>query len=198
MATRHSINRAERKSLGSIPGQVWDLEQVVFVKGAVESILEESSLVWVEGQAKPLDEHWLAQIEKSRNEMASQGTRVLAIGFRSVVPSEPDAELEREMVFVGMIGLTDPPRPEAKLAVARCRQAGIRPVMITGDHPLTALSIARQLGISDEEMVCNWPGTCPRCPRKNLRQRVGHVGVYVALPRPTNLILSRLSNTTGK
>ncbi|MDB4539698.1 HAD-IC family P-type ATPase, partial [Saprospiraceae bacterium] len=177
MATRHSIERADKEIFGSVPDQVWSFEQAVFVKGAVESILEESSFVWVGNEAQPLEQHWLAQIEESRNEMASQGTRVLAFGFRRVAPGESDEDLESEIVFVGMIGLTDPPRPEAKTAVARCRQAGIRPVMITGDHPLTALSIARQLGISDGETAVTGQELA-RMPKEDLRQRVDQVEVY--------------------
>lgn len=175
MATRHAVSQSE--NLESVPKLVLGFEQVVFVKGAVEAILEESKLVWVRDQTQTLDKKWLAQIEKSRNEMASQGTRVLAFGFRRVAPGELDAELETEIVFVGMIGLTDPPRPEAKLAVDRCRAAGIRPVMITGDHPLTALSIARQLGISDDSSVVSGQELA-QMPADELRRRVGNVGVY--------------------
>ena len=66
------------------------------------------------------------------------------------VASKPDATLEnaeREMTFLGLVGMIDPPRPEAKAAIETCRQAGIKPVMITGDHPLTAQAIARELGL---------------------------------------------------
>ncbi len=79
------------------------------------------------------------------------GQRVLGVVFRplSALPEKVvEDEIERDVTFVGLIGMIDPPRPEVKEAVQICKTAGIRPVMITGDHPLTALSIARELGIS--------------------------------------------------
>lgn len=175
MATRHAITGSEMFESVSDPFRKF--EQVVFVKGAVEAILAESKFVWAEDQTQILNQKWLTQIENSRNEMSSQGTRVLAFGFRGVEPGESDAELETEIIFVGMIGLTDPPRPEAKLAVDRCRAAGIRPVMITGDHPLTALSIARQLGISADSSVVTGQELA-RLSKEELRQRVDHASVY--------------------
>ena len=76
--------------------------------------------------------------------MASEALRVLAVAYKPEATAE---NAEREMTFLGLIGMIDPPRPEAKAAIATCRQAGIKPVMITGDHPVTALAIARELGL---------------------------------------------------
>ncbi len=85
--------------------------------------------------------------------MSGDALRVLAIGYKEIdtVPAEPTPEqLECDLTFMGLVGMIDPPRPEAKAAVAVCRQAGIRPVMITGDHVITASAIARELGILEE------------------------------------------------
>lgn len=82
--------------------------------------------------------------------MAGRALRVLAVA-RKVGASLEDAE--RDLSFLGLAGMIDPPRPEAKAAIARCRTAGIRPVMITGDHPLTAEAIARELGLLTSERV---------------------------------------------
>ena len=81
--------------------------------------------------------------------------RVLGVAFRWLesAPAVPDQAIERDLTFVGMIGIIDPPRPEAAAAVAKCKTAGIRPVMITGDHPLTAQYIAGQLGITGDGPV---------------------------------------------
>jgi Ca2+-transporting ATPase len=76
--------------------------------------------------------------------MAGQALRVLAVARR---PAEIIGEAEKEMTFLGLVGMIDPPRPEAKAAIATCVQAGIRPVMITGDHPLTARAVAEELGL---------------------------------------------------
>ena len=128
-------------------------QKIAFVKGSVESLLEISSSVWINDRAEELDSQNRARIEQSRDEMASKGTRVLAVGFRPIETEPADSELETNLIFVGMIGLTDPPRPEAKIAVARCGDAGIRTIMITGDHPLTAKTIAGELGILNAEAV---------------------------------------------
>ena len=83
--------------------------------------------------------------------------RVLGSAYRDLDPASPDEltaeEVERDLVFVGLTGMYDPPRPEAKEAVAKCRAAGIRVVMITGDHPQTAMAIARELGIATSDDV---------------------------------------------
>ena len=77
--------------------------------------------------------------------------RVLGVAFRPLRSAEDDPE--SELILLGLVGIIDPPRPEVRDAVAVCRRAGIRPVMITGDHPLTALAIAKDLGITDSERV---------------------------------------------
>lgn len=81
--------------------------------------------------------------------MAGDGMRVLGVAFHPLeaLPTQVSEELERELIFVGLVGMIDPPRPEVREAVATCRT--IRPVMITGDHPLAALHIARQLGLGE-------------------------------------------------
>jgi P-type Ca2+ transporter type 2C len=103
----------------------------------------------VQGQFKDLDENWRARIRNANDEMAGKGMRVLGVAFRVLddLPATVDEALETDLTLVGLFGMIDPPRAEVRDAVATCKAAGIRPVMITGDHPLTALEIARQLGI---------------------------------------------------
>jgi Ca2+-transporting ATPase len=126
---------------------------LVFTKGAVDSLLQVCDRVWNQGTIEVLDAGWRARIEGANDALAQQGMRVLGVATRSLValPEAADEDhLETGQVFVGLAGMIDPPRPEAKGAVAKCRTAGIRPVMITGDHPLTALNIATDLGIAQE------------------------------------------------
>jgi Ca2+-transporting ATPase len=123
-------------------------------KGALDSLLTISSHVWVEGEARPLDDEWRARVTAAHDQMAQKGMRVLAAGIRGWDrPPEDTTEssLERGLTLVGLFGLIDPPRPEVRLAVDACRSAGIRPVMITGDHPLTARHIAQQIGIAESD-----------------------------------------------
>ena len=128
---------------------------VAFTKGAVDSLLEISSEVWtVDGQAEPLNEAWRERISAANERLAGNGIRVLGVGLRRLWSFDGvGEELERNLTFFGMIGMIDPARPEARDAVQTCKRAGIRPVMITGDHPLTARHIATELGIAEDERM---------------------------------------------
>jgi Ca2+-transporting ATPase len=124
---------------------------VAFSKGAVNSLLEVSDRVWVAGEILPMDNDWKSRIEAADDRMAQDGLRVLGVGFHPISAFDDEQNLEKvedQIVFVGLIGMMDPPRPEVKDAVMTARTAGIRPVMITGDHPLTAQRIAQDLLIS--------------------------------------------------
>ncbi|MEN6478344.1 MAG: cation-translocating P-type ATPase [Anaerolineales bacterium] len=128
-----------------------DVEYVAFTKGSPDGLIEISRYVYDEGHIVPLDEDWRDRIAQANEDLAGNGMRVLAGAFRplAALPDKvTDETVETDLVFVGLVGMIDPPRPEVHEAVAKCRTAGIRPVMITGDHPLTALNIARDLGIA--------------------------------------------------
>ncbi len=123
---------------------------LVFSKGAVDSLFEICDRVYSDGKIEPFNKEWRARIEKANNDLAQEGMRVLGVAMKSIdaLPAQvDDSTLEKGEIFIGMTGMIDPPRKEVRAAVAECRSAGIRPVMITGDHPLTALNIARDLGI---------------------------------------------------
>ncbi len=151
MTTLHQTNTgALLKTV--FPGKV-PIKRLTCCKGAVDRLLDISSSIWVDGAPQPLNESWNNRIRRSHDELASQGVRVLAVAVRFLQNHERDEPLESGLVFVGLVGLTDPPRPQVKAAVKLCQRAGIRPIMITGDHPLTALSIAKQIGIHSEGQV---------------------------------------------
>lgn len=125
---------------------------VAFSKGAITSLLEICVDVWDGDEVRSLDEEWRQRIVTAGDELASQGMRVLGFAFRpldDVPESGAEADAERDFIFLGLMALIDPPRPEVRDAVGRCRAAGIRPIMITGDHPLTASFIAHELGIDE-------------------------------------------------
>jgi Ca2+-transporting ATPase len=146
MTTVHQVNVPPDET--DIPCQ--DTAFVAFTKGAVDGLLEMTSHVWSGEEAVPLTDELRERIEAANAELAKNGQRVLGVAFRrlSAQPEDADeAELERDMTFIGLVGMMDPPRAEVKEAVDTCKAAGIRPVMITGDHPLTARHIAHELGI---------------------------------------------------
>ncbi|GAC1602518.1 MAG: hypothetical protein NVS3B21_30750 [Acidimicrobiales bacterium] len=119
-----------------------------FVKGSPQELLARCISVRWDGQDIALTDELRAQITRANDEMAGQALRVLGIGTRSVSSDRPSQdEAERDLVFLGLVGMLDPPRPEVSEAVAQCRNAGIRVIMVTGDYGLTAEAIARKVGI---------------------------------------------------
>ena len=159
MTTVHRVEkdwRSERDEVGTsfadLPIHACD--HVVFVKGAVDSLLEVSDRIWTNGQIEPLDDAWRQRIEAANDRLAQDGMRVLGAAYRPLdklsAPGEEE-KLEQNLIFVGMTGMIDPPRQEVRQAIGTCHKAGIRTVMITGDHPLTAASIARELHIDDSQ-----------------------------------------------
>jgi Ca2+-transporting ATPase len=123
---------------------------MAFTKGAVDGLLERTAQVWTGERPEPLGDAMRAQIRAAGEELARAGMRVLGVACRPLgtTPLATGAEeLERDLTLLGLIGLMDPPRAAVRPAVGTCKAAGIRTVMITGDHPLTASAIARDLGI---------------------------------------------------
>ncbi|NDJ34287.1 MAG: cation-translocating P-type ATPase [Chloroflexi bacterium] len=187
MTTIHQVAHED------IPGEVDDIIRkaanlmgadqapyVAFTKGAVDSLVEISDRVWVAGEIKPLDEHYRTRVEEANAELAREGLRVLGVAFRlldDTVPQNSGGDhVEDDLIFVGMIGMIDPPRVEVKGAVETTRSAGIRPIMITGDHPLTAQSIAAELGIETPRTLTGHD--LVGMNEAQLREAVEEVSVY--------------------
>jgi P-type Ca2+ transporter type 2C len=121
---------------------------IAFTKGSVEGLVQLCNRYLPGDHTAQLTAGLRSQIEVASNQLAKQGKRVLGIAFRSLSALPPNSELEQDLVFLGMIALTDPPRKGVKEAVQTCQLAGIRPLMITGDHPLTAGQIGHELGFA--------------------------------------------------
>lgn len=149
MITVHQISR---QSAGTVPLLMLPLEgKLLAAKGALDSVLPICSDLLLQGTTEPLGELHRQVLQQTADRLANEGQRVLALAMR-ILQSDDDDRLEalpQGFALIGLVALTDPPRQEAATAVARCLSAGIRPVMITGDHPLTARAIARQVGIDD-------------------------------------------------
>ena len=159
------------RAAGLRPGE----QYVAFTKGAVDGLLEISRFIWVGGEPQPLDDGWRERIHQANEQMAQNGMRVLGVGVQWI--DTPQDELERELTIIGLVGMIDPPRPEVKAAVATAKAAGIRPIMITGDHPLTARFIAYDLGISDNGRVKTGQMLDALTPEE-LAQVVDEVSIY--------------------
>ncbi|HAY84905.1 MAG TPA: ATPase [Chloroflexi bacterium] len=149
-------------------------------KGAVDGLLEISTQVFVEGKTFPLTDEWKSRIEQASDTMAKDGLRVLGLGFEAA-PASLDGNasdvVEKSLVFVGLFGMMDPPRPEAFESVQVNHEAGIRTIMITGDHPLTAERIARDLGIANDGQTITGKQLSTMSDQE-LRQVVATTNVY--------------------
>jgi len=158
----------------------WENGRVVaFTKGAVEEILVRSETTFGNSGQEAVDR---LNILEAAEQIAGNGLRTLGFAMRvwEAVPDPLTSErAESDMVFIGMVGMMDPPRPEAAESVAICRSAGIRPVMITGDHPLTAEVIARRVGIIRDEVGSVMTGReLAQLPLEEFEDRVERIRVY--------------------
>jgi Ca2+-transporting ATPase len=185
MTTVHRLAASERvgKMRSVFSGVLHELrhgDRIAFVKGAVDGLLSISTGILDKGGGVTgLDEEWVRRIARANDELAGSGMRVLGVAFRPLGEETPGgaAQIESELVFVGLIGMIDPARPEVKDAVATCKTAGIRPVMITGDHPLTAQHIGRELGFLDGGTILSGV-ELDRISQEELERQVEHIGVY--------------------
>lgn len=148
-------------------------KKIIYTKGALDSILKYTDRIEENGKTRPLTESDRTKIERAASQMAREAYRVLAFAYH-----EADKIDEKNLIYVGMVGMIDPPRPEAKDAVAKFKDAGIRTVMITGDHKDTALAIARELGIAKQETECLSGDEISIMSQEQLNARCADVSVY--------------------
>jgi Ca2+-transporting ATPase len=148
MTTVHRLAEGIPEALLPFDGS----KHIAFTKGAADGLLALTAHVWEGERPEPITDAWRTRIRAAGERLAGDGMRVLGVTCRRLdsTPVPADAgRLEHDLTFLGLIGLMDPPRAAVRPAVATCKAAGIRPVMITGDHPLTAVAIARDLGMTE-------------------------------------------------
>jgi Ca2+-transporting ATPase len=150
---------------------------VAFCKGAVDSLLDVCDRAWASKRTEAMTADRRNEILAANDRLAQNGMRVLGAAFRLLETDQPAESPEQNLVFLGLVGMIDPPRQEVKDAVRTCKGAGIRPVMITGDHPLTAQEIARQLGIASNGQILTG-ADLDKLSVEQLRDRVENVAVY--------------------
>ena len=154
---------------------------VQYTKGAPDALLSRCTHYFESGKILPMTDAKRREILNSNKAMADRALRVLAVAKRDWAekPENNAPEyLERDLVFLGLTGMIDPIRPEVKAAIAECRGAGIRAVMITGDHRDTAVAIAKELGIITDESQAVTGAELDRFSDEQLRERVTEYGVY--------------------
>jgi Ca2+-transporting ATPase len=174
---------SERKLMSTVHTDAERQERLLaFTKGAPDVLLGRCSHELVGSEIRPLTAERRAEILKINEELAGEALRTLGVAFRSL-PKDAfksegvDERIEQELVLLGLIGMIDPPREEARTAVVRARAAGIRPIMITGDHPKTASVIAEELGIVENGQAVTG-AELETMPDETLERTVQEVAVY--------------------
>ena len=151
MTTVHKLSDNLPFSLEALRTQPGNF--VSITKGSPDGLIDIVNRILVDDHVEAVEAEWAERIRKSSDQLAENGMRVLGIAVEWWDELPQTNQLEKHAVFLGLLGMIDPPRPEVKIAVQTCKAAGIRPIMITGDHPLTARFIADNLGISDNGRV---------------------------------------------
>ncbi len=163
---------------------------VQFTKGAPDEVLRRCTRIWQNGQAVTITEEQRKKILAENKQMADQALRVLGAAQR-VYDERPASnapeEMEQDLTWIGMCGMIDPIRPEVKDAIAQCRTAGIRPIMITGDHKDTAVAIARELGILKSARMAITGAELDEIPDEVFEQDVRRYSVYARV-QPENKV----------
>jgi Ca2+-transporting ATPase len=171
---------------------------VSFTKGAIESLIDNADNMLTSEGIKPVDRAKLIEVS---DKMASDGLRVLGIAMRQwdEMPDDmtPD-NVEKGLTIIGLVGMMDPPREEAKEAIRLCKTAGIKPVMITGDHPATAAAIARRLGIIEDGDGVMTGRELQELPLEDFEKRVDSIGVYARVAPEQKLKIVRALQDKGQ
>lgn len=172
-----------------------------FVNGAPDVLLERCSKVFTGSEVRPMTDEDLTAIVAQNTEMAQGALRVLGSAYRDLdfaAPAELTVDtVEQDLVFVGLSGMYDPPRQEAKDAIAKCRNAGIRVVMITGDHPHTAMAIAQQIGIASDGDVVIAGVELNKLSEDELKERALKAAVYARVTAEHKLRIIRAWKANG-
>jgi P-type Ca2+ transporter type 2C len=195
---------AERKLMSTIErDHEHGGERVLITKGAPDVLLGRCTRVRVGMQTVPLDEAWRTRLLADVDSLSDAALRTLAVAYRPLAAEEapagpsPPLALERELVYVGTVGIIDPPREEAAVAIREARRAGIRVIMITGDHPRTALRIAQDLGIVAAGSVALTGAEIDRLDRPGLAEAVRRTAVFARVAPAHKLRLVQALQATG-
>jgi P-type Ca2+ transporter type 2C len=172
--------------------------QIVLSSGAPEKILENCSRILLRGEESPLTDTLRNEVLGAIAQMARSGERLLAFGYHRL-PSDSESNkenVEQDIVFVGIVGFIDPPRKEVKGAIETCREAGIKVIMITGDHPETARTIANQVGINSVNVVTG--GEMAKMTDADLKEALKDTFVFARTTPEDKLRLVRLLKENGE
>lgn len=201
MSTIHELSHAPLAENGALWLNFSGFPYLLLSKGAPETVLDRCDRVLHSDGLRELSAEEKGRLEGLVEGMAERSLRTLAFACRPLeeIPRDvPLEELEKELIFIGMVGMMDPPRPEVFEALDKCRRAGIRVVMITGDHAATARAIARELNILTPGMEMITGPELARMSEEELAQRVENVAVYARVSPADKVKIVRAWKSHGK
>ena len=201
MPKRHEIPFDSDRKRQSVIRLLPDGRHRAFINGAPDLLLQRCTQIVAIDGVRPLSDADRAEIAAQNIALAGQALRVLGSAYRDLDATSPEhlkaEDVERDLVFVGLTGMYDPPRTEAKDAIVKCRAAGIRVVMITGDHPHTAAAIARELGITTDNDIALSGAELDQISDDELHQRVTQIAVYARVTAAHKLRIIRAWKASG-
>ncbi len=192
---------SERKRMSVICQRSDGTGYIMFTKGSPELILERCSQIERENTPLALTRELRGRILSQNDEMAGQGLRVLGFSYKllkEVPPADTEDSEEQNLIWLGLVGMLDAPRKEVKGAVEKCRTAGIRPIMITGDHQLTAQAIAYELGIAEKGDRVLTGRELEKLSQEELKEQVDDVSVYARVSPEHKLRIVQALRDNGK
>ena len=164
-----------------------------YTKGAMDILLDRCKKIYFNGEIIDINDKHIADINNAATEMAKGALRVLALGIKE----DDDSADEENLTFVGLVGMIDPPRPEAKASVKTLKNAGIKTIMITGDHKDTALAIASELGIADDENQCITGSELNELSQEELNKRVNNIRVFARVSPEHKVMIVKAFKSNG-
>jgi len=188
---------SDRKVMSVVTAQT-DGTALMHTKGAPEEILARCLNEQSGGHVQPLGTERREEIARQAAAMADQALRVLALAYRPFPDAKAGVYPERDLTFVGLVGMMDPPREEVREAVGKCRAAGIRPIMITGDHPATALAVARQLKLAQDGSRAITGRELDALTDEELSREIEHLVVYARVSAEHKLRVVRAWQSRGQ
>lgn len=192
---------SERKRMTTFHKNFEKNKFYAFVKGAPDVTLALCTKIYKHGTISPITEDDKKDIMQANSKMAKKSLRVLAFAFKEIdsIPEDPSPDkFEKDLVFVGLMGMIDPARPEAIRAIKICKSAGIRPVMITGDYKDTAVAIAKELGIIKNQSSAMTGSELDKVSDEELAKAVKHISVFARVSPQHKVKIVEALKTNGE
>ncbi len=167
--------------------------KTLYAKGALDYILGKCDRILDNGEIKPLTDQMVSKILAANEKVCSEGERVISLAFKEITENAD----EENMIFVGFVGIIDPPRPEAIKSIKQCKKAGLKTIMITGDHPATAFAIAKKLGIADNKKQVLTGYELSKLSEKDLSKIINSYSVFARVTPEHKLMIVKALKANG-